>query len=336
MPTSYAIVLYRDALARGHDLLDGLPVSTTDLETAEYMPIEHYFEVLKRYTALQDDPEWGFRLGQQFSMSAHGPVGFGATSAPTIRDGLLFLSRYLPVRTPYARATIEQRGYSLVLRIHHDAELAPFLVRSCETLAAIFQSYIEGAGASAQPLVWRFPYDRPAHEALYTRWIHGGVYFGHDCLQIEVPHSVGMIPSAFRNDAAYRSTMAQCEALLTELSDDTVEAKVRGIMASHIERRMMESVPLTEVPTADDIARQFGISRRTLIRQLKGAGTTFQQIRDALLKTYLESLLRESALPLGDVAYRLGYADAANLTRACRRLFGRSPTELRRTLSERS
>lgn len=333
MPTSYAIVMYREALDRGVDLLADLPVGPHELESSEFMSLDHYLELLARYTALQDDPDWGFRLGDQFSMSAHGPVGFGAISAPTVRDGLIFLARYMPTRASYAQTSIELRGKALHILIRHDPVMAPFVRRSCETLSVIFQSYIESAGASAQPLIWRFPYAEPDNHELYGRWLHGGCYFDADALRLEVPGSIGMVPSAFRDDAAYRSTMAQCEALLMEMSEDTLDGKVRGILASHIERRVMESVPVTQIPTAHEIAAQLHVSRRTLIRRLKESGTAFQSIRDDLLKAHIQSLLARPELSLRDVAYRLGYSDGANFTRACNRMFGESPRALRRRMT---
>ena len=327
-PTSYAVVMLRDAAARGVDLLEGMTVTAAELEASETMPLDDYVELLGRYTALQDDAAWGFRFGEQLTMSAHGALGFGAVSAPTLRDGLLFLSRYLPVRVPYAQSTVEQRAGTLVVRIRHDD--IDFLARSCETMASVFQEFIRAAGASVEPLVWRFPYAAPDHVALYAERISGGVYFDHDCWQLEVPRSIGMIPSPFRNEVAYKATMAQCEALLLQSHDDGIAAQVRGMLVGRLDTRLMESVPVTEIPTAAEVADHLGISRRTLIRGLAASGETFQSIRDALTRERLNELLKGD-LPLRDIAQRLGFADAANLTRSCRRLLGDTPSNVRKT-----
>jgi len=329
MPTSYAIVMVRAARELGFDLLDGLSLTLAALEASEFMAMDDYLVLLDRFTQCQKAPDWGFRFGERLTMSAHGPLGFGAVSAPTVRDGLLFLARYLPTRNGYTRATIEQHGHALHFVIHHDPVMNAFRSRASETLAVIFQSYIETAGASAEPLVWRFPYPPPPHRPAYERWLRGGCYFDATDFRLEVPRSVSMVPSPFRNDAAYRSTMAQCEALMLESSDDTLERKVRGILASAMERRVMESVPITGIPVAEEIAPQLGISRRTLIRRLKDAGTTFQSIRDELMKMHIETLIGDPALALRDIAHRLGYSEAANFTRACHRMFGASPGTLR-------
>ena len=293
------------------------------------MPLSRYRLLLERYTESQSEPDWGFRLGQQMSMASHGALGFGAVSAPTIRDGLIFLCRYLPIRASYVRATVEQRGSSLHLLMRHDASMEPFRQRSCETLSLIFQSYIESVGGATTPLVWRFPYPLPHNEASYGLWLQGSFTFDADVFRLEVPGSVAMIASAFRNDAAYQATLAQSEELLSGLSEESTTEKVRAILAARFAQRVEEAVPVTEVPSADEVASQLGLSRRTLIRHLKRAGTSFQVLKEDLIVQHLEAMLASGELPLGEVAHRLGYADGANFTRACKRMFGATPRALR-------
>lgn len=335
MPTSYAIVMVRAAREQGVDLLDGTAMTAEALESREFMPLGDYVELLSRYTALQDDREWGFRFGAQLSMTAHGPLGFGAVSAPTVRDGLQFLARYLPTRASYATARVEEHTNALTIAIRHDADMEQFRVRACETLAVIFQTYIETVGASAEPITWRFPYPAPAHVEAYGRWLRGGCYFDRDEFALDVPRSVSMVPSAFSNEAAYRSTLSQCEALLAELTGDSFEARVRSILTNAIECRVLETVPVTEIPTTTSLADQLDMSRRTLMRRLNDCGTTFQAIRDEILKAQIEKLVANPDLSLGDIAGRLGYSEPANFTRACMRLFGKSPSMLRKEYDAR-
>jgi len=244
-------------------------------------------------------------------------------------DGLLFLARYMPTRASYATATVDERARGLTITIRHSEDMARFRVRACETLAVIFQSYIETAGAAAEPIVWRFPYPAPRHREAYGQWLRGGCYFGSDDFAVDVPRSVTMVPSAFSNETAYRATMSQCEALLDEMTNESLEARVRRILANAIECRVMEAVPVTPVPSADSLADQLDMSRRTLIRRLKQSGTTCQSIRDDVLKSQIRKLVADPSLSFGDIAGRLGYSEAANFTRACTRLFGRSPSSLR-------
>ena len=47
--------------------------------------------------------------------------------------------------------------------------------------------------------------------------------------------------------------------------------------------------------------------------------------RNAHRRRRAEDLLREGSLTVSQLAYRLGYEDAANFNRACQRWFGSSP-----------
>jgi AraC-like DNA-binding protein len=331
-PADYAIVLVRSAQEQGFDLLERSTTSAAELEAHDYLPLSVYIELLERYTAVQTDPDWGFRLGQRLTMASHSALGFGAMTAPTIRDGLVFLARYLPTRTSYSTATIEQHGTSLHLLFRHDEVMLRFQQRICETLSLIFQSFIESAGAATTPLVWRFPYPPPANQASYDQWLHGGFTFEAEVLRLEVPGSVAMISSAFANKTAHQASLAQCEALLLEANTDTFTGKVRTILSSHIERRVLETVPVTVIPSASEIADHLKVSRRTLIRRLQNGGSPFQELKDELLRSQIESLLARTDLTLAEIGHRLGYADAANFTRACKRMYGATPRALRKRM----
>ena len=330
VPTDYSVVMCRIAREQGADLLEGTGRTLADIEARPFQPLGDYLRILGRFTELQTASDWGFRFGQQLSMANHGPLGFGAMSAPTVRDGLAFMSRYIKTRASYLDSRMDLRKNSIHLVFKHHSDLHPFLRRSCETLAMIFQSFIESAGATTAPTVWRFPYDEPDNCADYENWLHGGHTFDADALRLEVPASVGMVPSAFRNDVAYQSTMAQCEAILLQASTDPLVDRVRGILASHIDRRAEEDVPVTGIPSAEEVAGQLQVSRRTLIRHLQAAGVGFQSMKDDILRDRILMLLGRRELSISEIAGRLGYSDTANFTRACRRMFDATPLKLRR------
>jgi len=78
-----------------------------------------------------------------------------------------------------------------------------------------------------------------------------------------------------------------------------------------------------------DIARQLGITVRTLNRHLADTGSSFLQIRDELLRERAETLLREGHLPIAEVSYLVGYAEPSTFHRAFRRWTGQTPSQWR-------
>ena len=79
--------------------------------------------------------------------------------------------------------------------------------------------------------------------------------------------------------------------------------------------------------TVVEIAPLFAFSPRTLIRQLKSRGTTYQALRDDALKhqalKYLSSMSVEAA------AISLGFADTSSFRRTFKRWFGVPPSGYR-------
>jgi AraC-like DNA-binding protein len=196
----------------------------------------------------------------------------------------------------------------------------------------IFQTYIESTGASSTPTLWHFPFSEPENTSPYARGIHGGYVFSSNQLMLEVPGSVAMVVSAFRDESVYQSSINQCEAILSASEQDPVFNAVRTKLSVAYKTRIGELSPATTIPDAAAVATDLGMSKRTLMRKLNECDTTFQHIRDELLREQIQFLIEEGKLSLAGMSHRLGYQDAGNFSRACKRLFGQSPSSLRTQL----
>ena len=72
------------------------------------------------------------------------------------------------------------------------------------------------------------------------------------------------------------------------------------------------------------------MSPRSLARQLHEEGTGWREIRQSLLLEKSKALLRDSELPIGEIATELGYSDSAHFTRAFESWQGVSPSHFRK------
>lgn len=121
-------------------------------------------------------------------------------------------------------------------------------------------------------------------------------------------------------DAVASLLMIECARQLFAADSSEKEIYQSGLSAKHL-RRIEEYLECIDVgaPTVNDIARLCGFSPHyfcKLFRQRTG-----QSIGRYLAESRLrraERLLTETDLPLKEVAYRLGFANAANFTTAFR------------------
>ena len=80
------------------------------------------------------------------------------------------------------------------------------------------------------------------------------------------------------------------------------------------------------------LARQQGVSFRTLRRRFKDRGMTISQARLTRKVSMVVNLLQLKGVTLRDLALRLGYSGAPSFTKFVRREFGVPPGILRRQL----
>jgi AraC-like DNA-binding protein len=80
---------------------------------------------------------------------------------------------------------------------------------------------------------------------------------------------------------------------------------------------------------AGEIARQLGMSPRTLARRLRSEGLTSRGILSELRCDLAKRYLREEDLPISKIAWLLGYQDVSGFTHAFKRWTGKTPREAR-------
>jgi AraC-like DNA-binding protein len=265
---------------------------------------------------------WALSLAPMLHASTHGALGFAVVSSPTLRNGLDLLARYVHVRNPSHRGRAEVRGseYRLAL-IEQVALLDEERALVQETLLLGIQGLVETVLARpACGLRIEFSYPAPAWAQRHREVFHGSVHFEAPQTALVVPVTLLGVRSPHADPACHAAVLPTLEIL---------SRRVDGLDASapQVEQLLVQAgdtpLPLVEA------ARRLGVSRRTLLRRLGESGTSYRDLVDAHRRRRAEALLREGLQTVSEVGFRLGYKDAANFARACRRWFGVAPGELR-------
>ena len=72
------------------------------------------------------------------------------------------------------------------------------------------------------------------------------------------------------------------------------------------------------------------MSSRYLRQQLAGEKTSFRDISNEVRQSYADLYLRDTPMPINEIANKLGFGDQASFTRAYRGWTGKTPGEIRR------
>lgn len=139
-------------------------------------------------------------------------------------------------------------------------------------------------------------------------------------------------PSALLN-APLGLAPASNPATVKELTAELTR-KMRAMSITERTRQMIFTEMNDGCVSQEHIARELGISSRTLRRRLAEEGQSFQALLDECRMQFaaLEFRTRRQ-LSLSDMAFRLGYSEHSTFSRAFARWSGMAPQEYRRAVA---
>ena len=326
MPLTYARLMLRQ-LTDGADgqarLLEGTSITDADLlDPAAEVGLSDFIRVFENASRIFE-PDWA--LGLDFDLPAQGALGFAMACAPTIGDSLDTLARYGHVRAPWFRLREFRDGDAWGVAILRQFPVEPDIdMAMMESVNQSAQKLIEAVlGQPMVEAVMRFDYVAPPWRDVYLARFSGKVVFEADFCGLSVPSAWRTLPCPLTDAGMYQASLARLESERRRLdSPDNVAARV----AMQLKAAGDAGADL------ETIAARLNVSRRTLLRRLGDAGTSFGELRDAHAKARAAELLSDPNYSVAEVGQRLGYAEPANFTRAFRRWFGSTPRAFRQLM----
>ena len=168
---------------------------------------------------------------------------------------------------------------------------------------------------------YRFPYPPPAWASEYSHWLAGAVRFRATSMEVRVPKNILLLSSAVADTRTRAAIVLSAERELEMLRSGSG-------LAARIGLRLFEQQGA--YPSAQTMAQELNMSRRTLLRKLRQEGASYQRLLDDARKGVAEWYLLRTSEPIQAIAERLGYADASNFSRTFRRWFRKSPDKFRK------
>ena len=278
-------------------------------------------EFVRHAIHITGEPGLGLLMARELRLPLHGALGVAVMSSPTLGDALDLGIRFLQLRLPLMQMSRCQEGGTAVLRFRIGTEpgpLAGFILDAVTFGHLIMGAQLLGGTLEGAEIWRRGP--KPRYYQRFERELAAPVRFDRELDALRFPARWLTAPVRFSDELAARLSREQCEQALRRLrADVSVATRVcRVIETSH-------PFPCS----LGRVAAALCLSTRTLKRRLQAEGTHYQAQVDRVRMQRAHALLQGSRLPMNRVAESLGYADAANFTRAFRRWAGCSPSQYR-------
>jgi AraC-like DNA-binding protein len=266
------------------------------------------------------DEAIGLHMAQSVPAGALDILEYAFRSSATVRSGLDQLVRYVRAVSDRAIAEIDLVGDALAFTWVEPAQSH----RVEFAFALIVRMAREATSARIAPRRVDFAHRPPDNRSAHRAFFGAPVRFGKSSNQLLFSQADLALPLRSADPALSRIVRRRMDKMLKQVRrKDSIRAQVR--------RALLDNLTGGEL-TAASIARGLGLSDRTLHRRLRAENSSFADILDSTRGELAESLLPESGIGIGEIAFLLGFSEPSAFHRFFRRWTGRTPLAYRRAV----
>ena len=289
---------------------------------ADQLPLNRIadlFEIAARHTR---DECFGLHLARHLPPGATGSLGFVLSNAPDLRSFAISLARFIKLRIDALDIAFTEVDGMARLAWTFGPELVVPHKQLTELLLAMFMDRARFfLDETWQPAKAEFTYREPNSAGEYE------TKFGKN-LVFNAPVTRVMAPSA-----SFRRPSQQANPLLFKKLHGIAEKELEALAASNdivdrLGKLILDKLSLDGVDLGS-AAHAANMTPRQLQTELQRRGTSFENEMTLVRQRLAIRYLRDTELPMTEIALLLGYSELSAFTRAAKSWFGKAPGEMR-------
>ena len=306
-----------------------LDIDPDDLQSlTARISLDRMCRLFETCALLSNDDAFGLKCASVFTLGASGPFGYGLMTAPTVRYFLQFLADHLT----FASQVRECRLYWSETEAVLSWTFSPLVSKRDQYVDLIVALHLRHLrrliGRDTDTVGVGLQRPRPAHPALFRDRMTRHISYNMAVNSLHVPSRLLDRVNPSGDDTLFKLMDIQLRTLQTDI---VVEEEFVEQVRRYVRQRIAE-----HNLALDAVAGYFGLSERTFQRRLAELGSSLNELRDDERRKLSLALLRDSALSISAISYRLGYSAPSAFTRSVYRWFGASPKTLRHVAWETS
>src|ERR1700756_1407358 len=270
-----------------------------------------------------NDTLLGLHVAAEMDLRDAGILFYLAASSATIKDALYYLVRYAGAASEAIRLDISRQNGETVLTARPVLAFDEPHGQFSEFIAlAVLRVLQRATNRDFAPRRVTFAHARDSGLREIHRILRCPAEFAQTSDSWGFPENVMELPIVSGDSRLLEILQAHAEDLLSERR---TAVGLRGL----VENQLLSMLPRGKVQTAA-VARQLGMSVRSLTRHLAQEGTSFGEILDRLRHRLALRYLEDRRISVQQIAWLLGYSEIGAFNHAFKRWTGTSPTRGRK------
>jgi len=292
------------------------------------LPVTSQYRFLELAAAEANDSLLGLHVAAEMDMRAIGLLFYLTGSAPTVAEALVNLARYSRTTNEALVVEISRRKDEVILAIRHLQEFDELHRQFFELLALWFiRTLHKETNHDFTLLRVTFTHARNADLREVHRLLRCPVEFAHAVDSWVLPQRAMDLPIVSGDSQLLKILTAHADDLLAE------RHSVTGLQGM-VTNQLASLLPSGESRAAV-VARQLGMSQRSLTRHLAEEGTTFAEILEQLRQRLAARYLADDRMSVQQTAWLLGYSEVGAFNHAYKRWTGTAPRRTRKSPAAR-
>ncbi len=287
-------------------------------EPEALVPVQCYLSFWDEAQALYGLPGLPTALAMAIPFGAFGALDYLVGSADTVAGCCESARLHFAMVAKDARLEIESlSGGEHALRVRSLGQQSVPTAAQEFVLAAVFHRLNYVCAGNFKSRLLGLPIPSPGTDEVRTRLFGVVPTYGYPFAEMLIDAETWGASTRSADPFLHATLKRMAEQLqISEPDDSPLEQALRARLRSALAQGRADPGRLASL---------MGVSERTLQRRLGELGRSFTDVVEDFRREEAARLLRQSALPLVEVASRLGYAEQTSFTRAFRRWTGSTP-----------
>lgn len=268
------------------------------------------------------DASFGLQAATHIRPTTFHALGFAMMVSSSMMDALERLQRFYRIVSDAIDINLQQVGDTLAVSLDPTDERTRPPHEAFDMIVAAVVAFARVLSPDGfDPVRIELMRATPPTPHRYEDFFHAPVSFGaaHNCIYFPLISVRAPLPAA--NAEIARGNDQIMVDYLARFDKSQVAHQVRA--------RLIELLPLGE-PSIESLSRALGMSSRNMSRNLFKEQISYREIVNDVRRYLATQYLKQRHLSIIEVAFRLGYSDSSNFTRAFKRWFGLSPAAYRK------